>query len=165
MSHGVVRSELHWPIRAVRSQSQLVDCWRPAGAELRQVVNVVAERDEEVKEHLRAALLHLHLHRAAPLEGLAAADDEREIVGAEPRVAGRRVRVRESCAAQDRRYVDAGLQALLAKSEALQVWQRVALRGTVDGCIPKDVVAHAVVVNCRELVEADEFLFGGVGAR
>ena len=70
--------------RYLRSQSQFVDCWRSAGAKLRQIVNVVAERDEEVKEHLRAALLHLHLHRAASLEGLAAADDEREIVGAEP---------------------------------------------------------------------------------
>ena len=119
--------------------------------------------DEQVKEHLRAAFLNLHLHRAASLKGLAAADDEREIVGAEPRVAGGRVRIREACTAQDRRDVDAGLQALLAKSKALHFRQGEAQRSAVDGRVPEDVVAHAVVVNGSRLVEADEFLLSGGG--
>ena len=130
---------------------------------LHDIVNVIAHRDKQVKEHLRAALLHLHLHRAAPLEGLAAANDECEVVGAEPRVAGRRVRICEACTAQDRRDIDAGLQALLPKSETLEFRQREALRGAVDGCIPEDIVTHAVMVDYCRLVEADEFLFGGGG--
>ncbi len=42
---------------------------------------MVAQRDEEIEEKLRAAVEHLQLHRAAPLEGATAADDEREVVG------------------------------------------------------------------------------------
>ena len=130
---------------------------------LRDIVDVIAHRYKQVKEHLRAALLHLHLHSTALLEGLAATDDECEIVGAEPRVACGRVRIRKSCTTQDRRNVNTRLQALLTKSEALQFWQAEALRRAVDGRIPKDIVAHAVMVDCRRLVEADEFLLGGRG--
>lgn len=51
--------------------------------DLHDVVDVIAHGDEQVKEHLCAALLHLHLHCAAALEGLAAADDECEVMSAE----------------------------------------------------------------------------------
>jgi len=140
-------------------QEQLLNrVGRAAVAILDNIVDVVAHRHEQVEEELRVALLHLHLHRAAALEGLAAADDEGEVVGAEARVAGRRVRIREACTAQDGRDVDAGLQALLTKSEALQVWQGEAERGTVNGCVTEDIVAHAVVVDGRGIVETDELL-------
>ena len=46
---------------------------------LRQVVHVIGHGDEEVEEEL-AALLHFLLHRSTPLEGVARADDECEIV-------------------------------------------------------------------------------------
>lgn len=45
------------------------------------IVDVVAQRDEEVKEELTAAVVHLELHRPAALKGGAAADDEGQVVG------------------------------------------------------------------------------------
>jgi len=140
-------------------QEQLLNrVGRAAVAILDNIVDVVAHRHEQVEEELRVALLHLHLHRAAALEGLAAADDEGEVVGAEARVAGRRVRIREACTAQDSRHVDTSLQTLLPKSEALQIWQTETKRSAVDGCIPEDVVTRAVMVGGRRLIEADELL-------
>jgi hypothetical protein len=47
------------------------------------IINMIAQRDEQVEEQLRAAGHHLHLHGAAALEGPAAADDEREVVGSQ----------------------------------------------------------------------------------
>ena len=47
------------------------------------IINMIAQRDEQVEEQLRAASHHLHLHGAAALEGPAAADDEREVVGSQ----------------------------------------------------------------------------------
>lgn len=44
--------------------------------DLRDIINVITHGHEKVKEELRVSLLHLHLHRAAALEGLAAADDK-----------------------------------------------------------------------------------------
>jgi len=127
-------------------------------AALDNVVDMIAHRHEQIEEELGVALLHLHLHCAAALEGLAAADDECEVVCAEARVAGRRVRVGETCTAQYGRYVDAGLQALFPESKALQIGQREAQRGAVDGCVTEDIITHAVVVDCRGVVEAVEFL-------
>lgn len=79
-------------------------------------------------------------------------------MGSEAGVTGRRVRVSEACAAQDGRHVNASLQALLAESEALKVWQAEAERRAVDDCVAEDIVAHAVVVRCSGLIEADELL-------
>lgn len=47
------------------------------------LVDVVAQGDEEVEEELGPAVEHLGLHGAAALEGGAAADDEGEVVGAQ----------------------------------------------------------------------------------
>lgn len=49
----------------------------------RNVVDVVAKSNKEIKEKLCAAVVHLQLHGAAALEGAAAADDEGEIVCAQ----------------------------------------------------------------------------------
>jgi len=47
---------------------------------------MVAEGDEQVEEQLAASVEHLQLHRAAALEGTAAADDESQIVSPQLRV-------------------------------------------------------------------------------
>lgn len=47
------------------------------------LVDVVAQGDEQVEEELGSAVEHLGLHGAAALEGGAAADDEGEVVGAQ----------------------------------------------------------------------------------
>ena len=44
--------------------------------------NMITHSNKQIEEHF-ASLLHLSLHRAAPLEGAAAADDESEVVGTE----------------------------------------------------------------------------------
>lgn len=80
-------------------------------------------------------------------------------MGSEAGVTGWRVRIRESGATQYGRHVNASLQALLAKSKTLEVWQAEAKRSAVDGCVPKDVVTYAMVVSCRGLIEADELLW------
>lgn len=54
---------------------------------------MVHHGDEQIEEERRAALLHLHLHRAAALERVAAADDEGEVMCPQLGVGGRCVRV------------------------------------------------------------------------
>lgn len=44
---------------------------------------MVAEGDKQVEEQLAASVEHLSLHGAAALEGIAAADDKGEEVGAQ----------------------------------------------------------------------------------
>lgn len=55
---------------------------------------MVAERNKEIKEELRAAVVHLQLHRAAALKGAAAADDQGKIVCPQLRVGVGRVGIR-----------------------------------------------------------------------
>lgn len=43
---------------------------------LRDIIDVIAHGHEEVEEELCVTLLHLHLHRAAAFESLAATDDK-----------------------------------------------------------------------------------------
>ena len=43
---------------------------------LRDIINVIAHGHEQIEEKLRVTLLHLHLHRAAAFESLAATDDK-----------------------------------------------------------------------------------------
>ena len=50
------------------------------------VVDMIAESDEQVEEEGSSAVVHLQLHGAAALEGAPAADDEGEVVGAQLRV-------------------------------------------------------------------------------
>lgn len=76
--------------------------------------HVVAHCNEEVEKEF-APLLHFHLHRAAPLEGGPAADDQGQIMGAELGVRVRCIGVCISRAGEDGAALDAGLQALLAE--------------------------------------------------
>ena len=57
---------------------------------------MVTHGDEEVEEHL-ATSLHLDSHGAASLEGVAAADDEREVVGSELSIVVRSMLVCPAC--------------------------------------------------------------------
>lgn len=52
----------------------------------RDVIDMVAKRNEKVKEERCASVPHLELHCSATLEGITASDDEREIVGTKLRV-------------------------------------------------------------------------------
>jgi len=54
----------------------LVDVRGVDVANLRDIIDVIAHGHEEVEEELRVTLLHLHLHRAAAFESLAATDDK-----------------------------------------------------------------------------------------
>lgn len=73
------------------------------------VVDMVAQGDEQVEEELGAAVQHLELHGAAALEGAAAADDEGEVVGAQLGVRVGSVGVGIPGRGQDGASLDAGL--------------------------------------------------------
>lgn len=92
---------------------------------------MIHHRNEQIKEQRRAALLHLHLHRAAALERVAAADDEREVVRAELRVRSGCVGVGVAGGGEDGAALDAGLEALLFEREALEFGEAVAVGGAL----------------------------------
>ena len=79
---------------------------RAAGA--LNVIDVVGQGDEQVKEELGAAVEHLLLHGSAALEGGAAADDEGEVVGPQLGVGLGGVGVGEAGRGQDDAAGDAG---------------------------------------------------------
>ena len=116
------------------------------------IIDMIGHCHEQIEEEL-SSFLHLHLHRATAFEGLAAADDESEVMCAESRVAWRRVRICETCTAQDGRHVNAGLQTLFPESKALQIRQAEAQGSAVDDCVAEDIVTHTTVVDDSELVE------------
>lgn len=132
---------MRWRFATGREEGSL------AGGFAAKVVHVVDHGDEEVEEEL-AAGFHLVLHRAAALEGVAGADDEREVVRAELGVAVRGIGVRIASRGQDGRALDAGLETLLAERQLLQLLEAVPLglavddgvledgaRGGLDGCL------------------------------
>jgi len=67
---GAGNNELRWLMQS------LVDVRGVDVANLRDIIDVIAHGHEEVEEELRVTLLHLHLHRAAAFESLAATDDK-----------------------------------------------------------------------------------------
>lgn len=60
------------------------------------------QRHKQIEPKARPTPHHLRLHRAAALENLPPANDQREVVGAQAAVAGGRVSVRETGGGQDR---------------------------------------------------------------
>lgn len=78
---------------------------------------MITHRDKQIKEQL-PTLFHLDLHSPAALEGVSAADDEREVVGTELGVGVGGVGVGEAGGREDGGDLDAGLESLLAKGEA-----------------------------------------------
>jgi hypothetical protein len=76
------------------------------------VVNVIAQRDEQVEEQLRATGHHLHLHGAAALESSTAADDESKVVGSQLGVCVWGVGVGVAGRGEDCAALDAGFCSL-----------------------------------------------------
>jgi len=60
--------------------------WRASIAHVNDVVEVIAHGYKQVEEELAAARLHLGLHGPAALKGLAAADDQGEVMSAQTAV-------------------------------------------------------------------------------
>ncbi len=78
---------------------------------------MIAQSDKQIKEELGAAVVHLELHRAAPLEGAAAADDEGEKMCPQLRVRIRRVGIGVSGRRQDGARLDPGLWGCASVSD------------------------------------------------
>lgn len=109
--------------------------WRLCGQT--KVIHVIYHGNEQVEEQL-TTVLHLVLHRAAALEGVARTDDERKVVRTKLGVVVGCVGVGVTGRGQDGRALDARLQSLLAKSQLLQLLQTVFLRLAVDHCVLQD---------------------------
>lgn len=128
-----------------------------------QVVEAVAHGDEQVEPQARAVAVpgadararhaHLRLHGARPLEGVAAADDQSEIVGAQVSVTLRCVSVRKLRTGEDSGDGDAGLQTLFPECDSFELRELVALGGAVDGRILQDADALAGVWICGVRLE------------
>lgn len=108
---------------------------------------MVTHGDEEVEEEFSAAF-HLSLHGPAPLERLAAPDDQGEVVGAEPRVRVGRVVVGVLGRPQDGGDIDAALQALLAEGQALEFLETELVGGAVHDCVAEQMLAGARDEHC-----------------
>lgn len=106
---------------------------KPNHANPTKTHHMINHRDKKIKKQLPAAL-HLHLHRAAALERVAAPDDHRQVMRAQPRLGVGGVGVCEARAGEDRAALDAAVEALLAESETLEWLQGVFLRGAASAC-------------------------------
>ncbi len=123
---------------------------------------MITQRDKKVKEHL-ATSLHLNSHSATSLEGVAAADDEREIVSSKLSIIVRSVLV---CPASGRQYgrdLNARLETLLPKGKTLQLIEPVLVGSTaserlddgsniemnylLDGSVLEDGLLNSMVVD------------------
>lgn len=97
--------------------------------------HVIRHRDEQIKEDFPAGL-HLHLHCAAPLEHVSAADDESEVVCTQLGVAVGGVSVCIPSRRENRAALDTRLETLFAEGEALKFGEAVlfsrALRRVLD---------------------------------
>ena len=98
---------------------------------------MVDHGDKEVEEEF-AAVFHFALHGAAALEGLAGADDEGKVVGAELRVVVGRVCVGVTGGGEDGGALDARLQSLLPERQLLELVQTVLLGLAVDDRVLQD---------------------------
>jgi hypothetical protein len=92
--------------------------------------HVIHHSDEQVEEQ-PAAALHLHLHRAAALEGAAPADDEREVVRPQLRVRVGRVRIRVARRRQDRADLHTRHEALLSQGQSFELVEPVLFGGAL----------------------------------
>lgn len=105
---------------------------------------MVAHCHKQIKEQL-APILHLHLHGSTSLEGLAAANNESQVMGSKARIGVRRVVVRIPSRSQDHISGNSNLQALLAESNTLQVFQAVFLGCAVHDRVSEHNSAHSRV--------------------
>jgi hypothetical protein len=114
---------------------------------IHNVIHMITQRHKQIKEKLPPTL-HLQLHGSAPLKRLATPDDQRQVMSAQPRIRVRRVVIRIPRAPQDRRDLDAALQALLAQGQPLELLEAVLLRGAVDDGVFEQVLADGRDVGC-----------------
>lgn len=97
-------------------------------------------------------MLHLHLHRATPFKGGAAADDQSEIVRSQLRVILGSIIVRVTSAREDGAALDARLQALFPQSQPFEFLEAVSLRcATVVSSA--SVVSHLLVSRGRSVLD------------
>lgn len=115
--------------------------WRLCGQT--KVIHVVYHGNEQIEEQL-TAIFHFVLHRTAALEGVARTDDECKVVRTELGIVVWGVGVGVASRCQDGRALDARLQALLAKSQLLQLLQSVLLSLAVDHCVLQDGASRRV---------------------
>lgn len=108
------------------------------------IIDMITHGYKQVKEQFPPHL-HFHLHGSTTLECFPATDDECEIMSAQPRITVRRVLVGIPCATQDGADLDPALQALLAQRELLELFEAVAVRSAVHGCVTENDVAQAGV--------------------
>lgn len=92
---------------------------------------VVDHRHEEVEEQRRATVLHFHLHCARTLECVPASNDECKVVCSQLGVGGRSVGIGVASRGEDGAALHAGLEALFFEGETLEIWQCVAVSGTL----------------------------------
>ena len=114
---------------------------------MQKTYHVITHRDKKIKEQLPAPL-HLHLHRAAPLERAPTPDDQGQVMRPQLRIAVRRVRIREPRTRQDRRALDPALQTLLPQRDPFEFIQPVFLGGAVDQRVLEELLAGGVAVDC-----------------
>lgn len=117
---------------------------RKGSPRVRKIIDMVAHRHEQVKEQF-SPHLHLHLHGSTTLECFPAADDQSEVMSAQPRVIVRCVLVGIPSTAQNDADLDPALQALLAQRELLELLEAVAVGSTVHSCVTEDKVIHTGV--------------------
>ena len=98
---------------------------------------MINHRDKQIEKQRRPAPLHLRLQRPAPLERGPAADDEREVVGAQLGVRGGRVRVGVAGRGEDGAALDARGEALFLEGEALEVREGVVVGGALGNHVSK----------------------------
>lgn len=122
-----------------------VGTWRVLGGG--NVVDMVAESDKEIKEQLRASVVHLELHGSAALEGTARADDEGEIVGSQLGVCVGSVGVGVSSRSEDGAALDTRLESLFAKCQLLQLIQSILFSRTVNDSILEKITVHATMID------------------
>ena len=92
---------------------------------------MVAKCDEKIEEQLAPSSSHLHLHRTASFEGVPASYDQSKIVSSQLTISVWCVGVCVSSRRDDSRALNAGLQALLAKSDLLELREAILLGSTV----------------------------------
>jgi hypothetical protein len=102
----------------------------------------------QIKEQF-ASILHLHLHGAAALECLPAADNQSKVMSAKARVVVWSVLVGVPSTAQDDADLDSTLQPLLAQGQPLELLEAVTISCAIHGRVAENNVTHARVKDCR----------------
>lgn len=109
---------------------------------------MIRHGNKQIKVQLMPSL-HLNLHGAAPLEDPTTPNDHRQVMSAKARLGVGRIVVRKPSRPQDHVDRDSALEALLTKSEALELVQAVLLGCAVHRRVPEDQVLDAGVVDRR----------------